>query len=122
MLEKRSLMQLIQLAMVSYITMVLGRGGVRVDEGGLLDFIFLLLFLNLPGFDWAVGISSVLTGSMGDILLECGLPWGNSFLTGELRTGVEWVTFVLISFRPAVLITSGSAVLITPGSVEAAAS
>ena len=31
--EKRSLMQLIQLAMVSYITMVLGRGGIRVDEG-----------------------------------------------------------------------------------------
>ena len=113
-------MQLIQLAMISYITM--GRGGVLVGEVGLLDFIFLLLVLRLSGFDRVAGIGSVLTGLLGDILLYCGLSCGNSFLTGELRTGVGWVTCDLISFRPANLITSGSAALITPGLVEAAAS
>ena len=37
---------------------------------------------------------------MGVILLKCGLPWGDSFLTGELRTGVGRVTLVLTSSRP----------------------
>ena len=88
MLEKRSLMQLIQLAMISYIIMVPGGRGVLVGEVGLLDFIFLFLLLRLSGFDRVAGIGSVLTGLLGDILLNCGLSSGKSFLTCELGTGV----------------------------------
>ena len=38
---------------------------------------------------------------MGVILLKCGLPWDDSFLIGELRTGVGRVTIVLTSSRLA---------------------
>ena len=39
----------------------------------------------------------------GDIMLDCGLSWGDSVLTGELRAVVEWVTLVLATSRPDVL-------------------
>ena len=98
-------MQLVHWVTVLYISLVLGRGGTWVGEGGLLDFILLLvqsfLFFTLPGIDCPVGNRSVLTESMGVILLECGLPRGSSFITDELRTGVGRVTSVLTSSRLA---------------------
>ena len=44
----------------------------------------------------------LLDGPVGDIVLDCGLSWGDSVLTGELRTVMGWVTPVLALSRPDV--------------------
>ena len=69
---------LTQLDMGLYFPLVLGEGGALVE--------------------CVVGDKSAL-----DILLGCGLVWVISSLTGELRTGAGWASFVMALSRPDVL-------------------
>ena len=72
-------------------------------EGDFLVLEQIFFFFLLPGLDWLTDGNMVLVESGGDIMLECGLSWGDSALTGELRTVVGWVTLVLALSRPDVL-------------------
>ena len=78
-----------------------------MGEGVFLDFVVVFVwgffFFLLPGLDWPDDGNIVVVEPKGGILLDCGLPWGDSFLTEELRTGVGWVILVLTSSRPDVL-------------------
>ena len=80
---------------------------VMVGEGVFFDFVLVFersfSFFLLPRLDWLAGGNMVLVVPGGDIMLDCGLSWGDSVLTGELRTVVGWVTLVLALSRPDVL-------------------
>ena len=72
-------------------------------EGDFLVLEQIFFFFLLPGLDWLTDGNMVLVESGGDIMLECGLSWGDSALTGELRTVVGWVTLVLATSRSDIL-------------------